>query len=125
MTANRKQIRQIERKRRRGWIVSFLYETLPKPLEFASIIFLLDQKNFPLSIRRLSEELDYLRGLGFIRVFPHGTDKELSKIEQAKLLQRFADSDGELSDEYCAMLATKGVNFQEGNDHTSGIIRIN
>lgn len=120
-----KEKQKLERMRRRGWIIYFLYENLPKPLEFSSLIFLLDKYNYPPTPRRLSEDLNYLLGLGLLEVFPHCTDVELDSVKQAKLLQKYADSDGEDSDEYCAILTTKGTNFQEGDCDAPGVMRIN
>lgn len=125
MKLDPKEQRKIETKRRRGWMVYFLYAWRPKPVEFSSLISLLDSRNIPLTCRRFAEELDYLRSLGLLRVFPLGAESVLSNVEQAKLVQRYCESDGELDDNLCAALTTKGVNFQEGDADESGITRVN
>jgi len=105
-------------------IVHFLYLSRPKPLEFASLIFLLDKHNTPVSAHRLSEDLDFLRGASLIRVFPVGATDVLNQAEQAKLIQRYSDSEGELDDDFAATLSSKGVNFQEGHFEEIGVTRV-
>ena len=119
-----KQLRQNETNRRRGWILNFLYSNRPKPLEFSSLIFLLDKKNFPVSGRRLSADLDFLRSSKLIRVFPVGTNDIHDDVAQAKLLQRYCDSEGEMDDDCCASLTSRGVNFQEGQFEETGVTRV-
>jgi hypothetical protein len=116
-----------ERKRRlRGWMIYFLCESRPHPVEFASLRSWLDARNFPLSRRRLAEELDYLRSLRLLRVFPARATKELDEVEQARLIQAYADSedDGELNDILCARITTAGINFQDGLSNHEGIMRV-
>lgn len=125
MKLDPKEQRKIETKQRRGWILYFLYAWRPKPVSFSSLISLLDSRNMPMTCRRFSEELDYLRSSGFLRVFPLGADSVLSNVDQAKLIQQYCDSDGEMNDNLCAALTTNGVNFQEGDDIESGITRVN
>lgn len=125
MSINQKQLRKTETNRRRGWIIYILSVARPKPLDFATLIQLLDARDFPLSCRRFAEELDYLRSLGLLRVFPLGANDALSNVEQAKLIQRYCDSDGDMDDDLCASLTTKGVNFQEGDFEEVGIQRVN
>jgi hypothetical protein len=122
---NPKQLRQLEVKKRRGWILCLLQASLPKPLDFASLITLLDERNFPMSARKFSEDLDFLRSSGMLRVFPLGHESELNNVAQAKLLQRYADSEGELDDDFCALLTTNGVHFQEGETDVIGVTRVN
>ena len=121
-----KQLRQNETNRRRGWIINFLYSNRPKPLEFASLIFLLDKKNFPISGRRLSADLDFLRSCKLLRVFPVGSNDIYDDVAQAKLLQRYCDSEGEMDDECSASLTTAGVQFQERDGHSNidGVTRV-
>lgn len=120
-----KQQRKLETEKRRGWIVYLLYAAKPKPLDFASLLNLMDARNFPMSVRRLAEELDFLRSVGLIRVFPVGADNALDEVAQAKLIQRYSDSDGELNDDYCTKITTKGINFQEENFDETGLTRVN
>ncbi len=120
-----KQQRKLETERRRGWIVYLLYAARPKPLDFASLMNLLDARNFPLSCRRLSEELDFLRSAGLLRVFPVGADNALDEVAQAKLIERYYDSDGELNDDYCAKITTRGTNFQDDHFNETGVMRVN
>lgn len=121
-----KQLRQNETNRRRGWILNFLYSNRPKPLEFASLIFLLDKKNFPISGRRLSADLDFLRSCRLIRVFPVGSNDVHDDVAQAKLLQRYCDAEvGEMDDDCCAILTSRGTNFQEGQFEETGVTRVN
>lgn len=125
MRPNPKQLRALEAKKRRGWILRLLEASLPKPLDLASLIQLLDERNFPLSTRRLSEELDFLRSSGLIRVFPIGATSELDNVAQAKLLQRYSDSEGEMDDDIATCLTSKGRLFQEGDIEEAGITRVN
>src|SRR5260370_42230017 len=92
--------------RLRGWIVKILYEARPDPLEFAVLSTTLDECNFGVSRRMLAGEVDFLRSLKLVRVFPLGSHEELGKVEQAKLLQRYAnsDSDQEINLMGCATL---------------------
>ena len=125
MRLDQKQTRKIETMKRRGWILYLLYAMRPKPRDFSTLIQLLDARNYPLSSQRFAEELDFLRSVQLLRVFPLGADKELSNVEQAKLIQRYCESDGEEADNLCAALTTGGVNFQEGHFETTGITRVN
>lgn len=123
---NQKAQERDRNERLRGWIIYFLYKARPKPLELASLRDLLDQRNFPLSRRRLAEELDYLRALRFLRLFPSTADTELDEIKQAKWIQRYADteSDEEMGDCLCARITTAGINYQDGVTNMDGIKRV-
>jgi hypothetical protein len=112
--------------RRRGWIIYFLYKARPQPIELASLMELLDAYNFPVSRRRLAEEVDYLRSLRLLRIFPMHAEVELDDVGQAKLMQRYADceSDGELGAVVGARLTAAGINFQEGVDTLTGMQRV-
>lgn len=125
MQLNQKNLQQIESGRRRGWIVYLLYVAKPSPVDFNTLIRLLDQRNFPLSCRRFSEKLDFLRSAGLVRVFPIGSEKSLTEVEQAKLIQAYCDNDGEDGDNLCASLTNKGVIFQEGHYEETGVTRVN
>ena len=120
-----KHLQQIENGRRRGWIVYLLYVARPKPIHFNTLIRLLDQQDFPLSCRRFSEKLDFLRCVGMVRVFPTGSEDELTSVKQAKLIQAYCDNDGEDGDHLCASLTGKGINFQEGHFEEIGVTRVN
>jgi hypothetical protein len=110
----------------RGWVVYFLYKARPKPLEFPSLLRLLDRRNYPLSRRRLAEELDYLQSLKLLRVFPTTANAELDDVQQAKWIQKYADSDSdeEIGDVLCARITTAGINFQDGLNEHVGISRV-
>lgn len=125
MHNDQKQLRKLENMRRRGWIIYLLFASRPKPLAFAALIELLDARNIPMSHRRFSEEMDYLRSLGLLRVFPLGHEEEYTNVQQTKLIQRYCDSDGELADSCCACLTVKGVQFQEGDFEELGLTRVN
>lgn len=125
MRLDQKLLRKQETERRRGWFIYLLYASRPKPLDFASMIRLLDARNFPLSARRFAEELDFLRSAGLLRVFPLGNDDALNEIEQSKLIQRYCESEGELDDNYSAKITNKGINFQEGHFEEQGVTRVN
>ncbi len=125
MDLTQKEIRKLETMRRRGWMIYLLYKKRPNPMDFGMLIRVLDARSIPLTFKRLAEELDFLRGAGLIRVFPLGSDTSLTDVEQAKLLQRYADSEGELNDSFCACIRTKGINFQEGHFEETGISRVN
>lgn len=121
----RNKQKQIEKGLRRGWIVYLLYLSHPKPLSFKMLIQLLDSYNFPLSHHRFAEKIEFLRGLRFVRVFPLGAASPLNDAEQAQLIQRFCDSDGDMDHHVCASLTTQGVNFQEGHFEETGVVRVN
>jgi hypothetical protein len=121
--------RDQERKRTervRGYIIYLLYKARPRPLELALLADLLDARNFPVSRRRLAEEVDYLRSLRFLRIFPLDAESELSEVEQAKLMQRYpdCDSDAEMGMVLAARLTTAGINFQEGTTLPDGLQRV-
>jgi hypothetical protein len=121
------QAQQRERSARvRGWIIYFLYKGRPQPLPLYSVWKMLDRHNMPLTRRRFAEEIDYLRGLRLLSVFPAGSDTEVSVVEQAKLTQRYADceSDQEMGLVLWARLTTAGVNFQDGTSDHEGITRV-
>lgn len=124
---NQKDQQRERNERLRGWILYFLYHARPRPLELATLLKLLDRRNFPLSRRRLAEELDYLRALRVLRVFPALADTELDEVQQARWIQRYADTidDGELGDTLCARVTTAGINFQDGTtQRIDGITRV-
>jgi hypothetical protein len=112
--------------RTRGWIIYLLYKARPQPLELALLSTLLDARNLPLTRRRLAEEVDYLRSLRLLRIFPMQAEEELDDIRQAKLMQRYSDcdSDVELGLVVGARLTAAGINFQEGNDKPVGLQRV-
>lgn len=120
------QTRQLRTERLRGWIVKILFEARPDPLEMVVLSATLDECNFGVSRRTLATEVDYLRSLDLVRIFPLGTDNELDRVAQAKLLQRFAnsDSDEELHMVLCATLSYKGINFQEALEQALGVSRV-
>jgi hypothetical protein len=112
--------------RLRGWIIYLLYKARPQPIELSLLIELLDARNYPVTRRRLSEEVDYLRSLRFLRVFPMHAEEELDDVKQAKLMQRYSDcgSDVELGQAVGARLTAAGINFQEGTDKPVGLQRV-
>jgi hypothetical protein len=124
LTLREQEQERIERMR--GWLILFLYKAKPKPLELPTLIRLMDRRNFPLTRRRLAEELDYLRSLRFVRVFNSEAEQELDEIQQAKLVQRYADceSDSEMGTVLCARITTAGINFQESTKPWEGIQRV-
>jgi hypothetical protein len=107
-------------------MLKILYEARPDPLELVVLSSTLDEVNYGVSRRTLGMEIDFLRSLSMVRVFPLGCNDELNKVEQAKLLQRFcnSDSDGELNVVLCATLSAKGINFQEGLEDFHGVSRV-
>ena len=118
--------RQQRTERLRGWIAKILYEARPDPLEMVVLSATLDEVNFGVSRRTLAAEVDHLRSLKLVRVFPLGADEEANVVQQARLLQRFAnsDSDGEMNVVLCATLSAKGIDFQEGLLEVAGILRV-
>lgn len=113
--------------RLRGWMIYLLYKARPRLLECDALLRLLDRRNFPLSRRRLAEELEYLHSLRLIRIEVAGNESQkLTDRIVLKLLQQYADSDTErMSDVICARLTAAGINFQEGvGPHFEGIARI-
>lgn len=116
------QRRQIERAR--GWLVRFLCEAYPQPLELHELQTLLDQANFPFTKRGLAAQVDYLRQANLVRVFPRNHEMELDNVQQAKLLQRYAESEGELENTLAARLTRAGTDFQEGRLVCEGVARV-
>ena len=88
-----KQQAREQTERLRGWILAFLVKAKPKPLEFPSLFRLLDKVNHPVSRRRLAQEIDYLRSLNLLRVFPCDETAELTEMQQTRLIQRYTDTD--------------------------------
>jgi hypothetical protein len=125
MLTLREQERQ-RTERLRGWVINFLYLALPSPMELPMLMRLLDRQNFPLSRRRLAEQLDYLSSIRLLRVFAAGDSEERDAVQQAKLIQRYAEteSDSEMGLTLCARLTAVGVNFQEGLEDRKGIHRV-
>jgi hypothetical protein len=116
-------LNKIQNERRRGWILKFLYENRPVPLEVSLLQELMDSMNFPMSFRQLVMELDFLRSEMMLRVFPLGAVEELDDVAQAKLLQRCCEIDGEAR-KVCVRIRTQGINFQEGNLKCLGVARV-
>lgn len=123
---NQKAQERERKERLRGWIIYLLYKAKPKPVELASLRRMLDRVNLPLTRRRLAEEIDYLRSLKLIRIFPSCSESELDDMQQAKLIQRYCDteSDEEMGEVICARLTTAGINFQDGMNDVQGISRV-
>lgn len=123
---NRRRTEREENERLRGWVVYLLYLNRPKPLQLVSLWKLLDQYNQPLIRRRFIEEIDHIRALGLIRIFPAGAKAESDEVEQARLIQRYADAsdDREMGAILLARLTTVGTNFQDGIIDVPGIQRV-
>jgi hypothetical protein len=100
-----------------------LSENYPSPLELNELQSLLDQANFPFTKRGLAAQVDYLRTSGLLRVFPRDAEGELDNVRQAKLLQRYAESEGELENTLAARLTKLGTDFQEGRVECAGVSR--
>lgn len=115
---------QIQNNRRRGWIIKFLYESRPQPIEVTLLQELMDSVNFPMSVRQLIQELDFLRSEELLRVFPITATAELDEVEQARLLQRCSEVEGE-ERKVCVRIRTAGINLQEGSISKLGIQRVN
>ena len=95
-------------------------------MEMHTLMRLLDARNMPLSRKTLGAEVDHLRSMEFVRVFPSQASHELSSVEQAKLMQRYVDSemDTELSDVVMVRISRYGVAFHEGNSSVEGVERV-
>ena len=102
----------------------FLHEAYPQPLELHELQVMLDQCNFPYTKRGLAAHVDYLRSSGLVRVFPRDHESELDNVRQAKLLQNYAASDGELETALAARLTKAGTDFQEGRCEQEGVSRV-
>src|SRR5882672_1436397 len=92
---NQKEQQRERSSRIRGWIVYLLYKGRPRPLELVSVWRMLDRHNMPVTRRRLAEEIDYLRSLRLLSVFPTDATAELDVVQQAKFTQRFADCESD------------------------------
>lgn len=121
-----KKLEQKRTERRRGWIIYLLYKARPHPMELLTLMELLDAANFPVTRRRLAEELDYLRSLRLVRIFPSGAGEQFDDVQQAKFIQRYAEceSDEEMKLVLCARLTAAGINFQEGLESLKGLLRV-
>ncbi len=110
--------------RLRGWIIYLLYSARLRTLELGSLRRLLDRRNMPVSRRRLAEEIEYLRALRLLKI-SGSAHKELDEMAQARLVQRYADSDREDVEIVSAVLTAAGINFQEElEDNQIGIARV-
>ena len=63
------------------------------------------------------------QGEEMLRVFPLGAAKELDEVEQARLLQRCCEIEGE-ERKVCVRIRTQGINFQEGSLKCLGVARV-
>lgn len=106
--------------------MKILYEARPDPLELVVLSSTLDEVNFGVSRRTLGAEVDFLRSKGAVRVFPLGSDIEIDRVGQAKMLQRFcnSDSDEEMNTTLCATLSAHGIDFQEALVDLAGVSRV-
>lgn len=123
---NLKQQERERTQRLRGWMIYLLYKARPKPMEIVVLRNLLDRYNYPQTRRKLGEEIDYLRSLRLLRVFPSDFEEELGEVEQAKLIQRFSEceSDEEMGQVLCVRITAAGINFQDGITDMEGIMRV-
>lgn len=112
--------------RLRGFIIYLLYKARPNPVEMAVLMRLLDRVSYPVTRRRLAEEVDYLRSLKLLRVFNSDATDELNEVQQAKLVQQYitSDSDSDLPFVLCVRLTATGINFQEGLEEIKGVQRV-
>lgn len=111
--------------RRRGWIIYLLYKSRPRHLELDSLLRLLDKANFPVSRRRLAEELDYLRSQRLLKISMGNAQPDIDETAQNRMIQYYAEGDREDLAVVCASLTAAGINFQEGFDHAMvGIARV-
>ncbi len=111
---------------KRGWIVYLLYLRRPSPISAARLWKMLDKQNVYFSRRTLGEELDYLRSLRLIDVFPQGATKKFDEVAQALLIQRYIEvqSDEEMGQVMSARITSAGINFQLGDTDHAGITRV-
>lgn len=109
--------------RARGWIMNFLYDYRPAPMEITLLQQCLDTVDFPMTFLHILREIDFLRSENLVRVFSIGEERELSEVEQAKLIQRCAKMDDEVR-KISVRIRTDGINFQEGNRQCVGVARV-
>lgn len=123
---NRQLTDKQETEQIRGFIIYLLYLKKPNAYELNSLWTTLDQHNQPIGHRRFVEEIDYLRSLGLLRVFPSQSTEEVSSVEQARLLQRFIETPmaRDMGGFVYARITTAGINFQERNSEVVGIARV-
>lgn len=112
--------------RERGWILRLLFFARPRALEIAQLRGLLDRNNYPMSSRRLAEQISYLCEFRLVKVELGAQQTPLDEGALARALSRYADSDTEgLNEAMSVRLTAAGVNFQEGvGDSFPGIARI-
>lgn len=123
--ATRHLLDKQNKERIRGWIIYLLYLQKPSPFDLNALWTTLDQHNQPIEHRRFVEEVDYLRSLGLLRVFPAKATKELNDPEQALLLQRYLQTP-RTSDigVVFGRLTPAGVQFEEHNLEVVGVERV-
>jgi hypothetical protein len=122
----RKLTEKQETEQTRGWIVYLLYLSKPKPMELNALWSTLDMYSIPIIHRKFVEEIDHLRALGLLRVFPAGAKTDISEVEQARMLQRFIEGPRarDMGTFVFARLTTAGVQFQEGDSEVIGVARV-
>jgi len=123
--ATRHLLEKQNRERLRGWIIYLLYLQKPSPFDLNALWLTLDQYNQPVAHHRFVEEVDYLRSLGVLRIFPAGSKTELDSTAQALLLQRYLETPraSDIGFVY-GRLTPAGVQFQEHNAEVIGIERV-
>lgn len=126
MLVDHKAQQREELAHKRGWILYLLFLKRPAPVSTARLWKMLDKQNVYFSRRTLAEEIDYLRSLRLIDVFPQGTTKKLDDVAQALLIQRYSQcaSDEEMGEVMCARITSAGINFQLGETDHIGITRV-
>jgi len=123
--ATRSLINKQNTERLRGWIIYLLYLQKPNPFDLNALWLTLDQYNQPVAHRKFVEEVDYLRSVGVLRVFPAGAKTELTDSEQARLLQRYLETPRASDMGFVfGRLTPAGVQFQEHNAEVVGIERV-
>lgn len=123
--ATRNLIDKQNTERVRGWIVYLLYLQKPNPFDLNALWLTLDQYNQPLAHRKFVEEVDYLRSLGVLRVFPAQAKADLTDVEQARLLQRYLETPRASDIGFVfGRLTVAGIQFQEHNTEVIGIERV-
>ena len=111
---------------KRGWIIYLLFLKRPVPLSAQRLWKMLDKQNVYFTRRTLAEELDYLRSLRLIDVFPQGATEKLDDVAQTILIQRYlqANSDEDMGEVMCVRIRERGIDFQLGETNHPGITRV-
>lgn len=119
-------ITQVELENMRRCLLQILQES-GAAVHATSVRNVLDALDHPTTWERFVATLEYLAGEELIRVFPAGTETELSDVAQAKYLMiiRQASYDSKEAQQVRLRIRQRGRRFLEGNeDGVKGVAHV-